>query len=81
MQTFNSLSTGGQVFCAIVVILGILAAFLGLAALNIWVVVLLWNFVVPGLFAGPAITFWQAGALMTLIGFLGGCTRFVVNRK
>ena len=43
----------------------ILLAAVGLGAFGA-IVMLLWNAVIPELFGGPAITFWQAAALLLL---------------
>jgi len=36
---------------------------------------LLWNFVIPGLFSGPPITYWLSVGLLFLVGILGGMFR------
>ena len=54
------------------------ALFLGLFG---WVTMSLWNWLVPALFTGPVITFWQAVGLLALSKILfsgfgkGGCHR------
>lgn len=40
-----------------------------------WVVMLLWNYVVPPLFRGPAVGYWQAFALLVLCRILFGGLR------
>jgi hypothetical protein len=45
-----------------------------------YVVMLLWNWLIPDLFAGPVLDFWQAGGLLILSkilfsGFGKGCGR------
>jgi hypothetical protein len=44
-------------------------------ALVSWVVMLLWNALVPSLFSGPVIGFWQAGGLLVLSRILFGGLR------
>jgi hypothetical protein len=58
-KKMNTMSRGGRIFMWVV--LGALA----LAAFG-WVTQLLWNWIVPALFAGPAISFWQAMGLLAL---------------
>ena len=52
----------------------LLGAFLGLALAVVFGggLMLLWNYVVPGVFHLPAITFWQAVALLVLARLLTG---------
>jgi len=52
------------------------------------IVKLLWNWLLPALFHGPAITFWQAVALLALCrilfghhGFRGGGGRYYARRR
>ena len=61
------------------------AAFLvlvpALIAVLSWVVMSLWNALIPALFHGPLVTFWQAAGLLVLCkilfgGFRGGCGGF-----
>ena len=49
-----------------------LAAFAGFVALGGEIVKLLWNWLLPALFAWPHITFWQALALLALCRILFG---------
>ncbi len=57
-----------------------LAAVVGFTALAFalaWITMLLWNWLIPALFAGPVINYWQAAGLMILGrmlvgGFKGG---------
>ncbi|MEW6467616.1 MAG: hypothetical protein AB1458_01760 [Bacteroidota bacterium] len=54
------------------------AGFLVLLAAAVfgWVVMLLWNWLVPDLFNGPVIGFWQAAGLLVLCKLLFGGMRF-----
>lgn len=47
---------------------------IGVAAVTVfgWVTMLLWNWLVPELFSGPVITFWQALGLLALSKILFG---------
>jgi hypothetical protein len=38
----------------------------GFIALTIWLVMALWNWLVPGLFNGPVINYWQTAGLFLL---------------
>lgn len=53
---------------AVLIVIGI-AAVLGLAGV---VVMSLWNWLVPALFAGPVLHFWQALGLLVLTRILVG---------
>ncbi len=46
--------------------------FLGIVAAMIAVVMLLWNMLLPEIFALPAISYWQAAGLMILLRLLFG---------
>lgn len=50
---------GGRIFMCVVI------GFVAVAAFG-WVTQLLWNWIVPALFAGPLISFWQALGLLAL---------------
>lgn len=52
--------------------IGALILFALFAFLLGWVVFLLWNWLVPALFGGPAITYWQAYGLLILSRLLFG---------
>jgi hypothetical protein len=43
---------------------------LGFAALQAFIIQLLWNFTMPAIFGLPVIGFWQTWALMILIGLV-----------
>jgi len=50
----------------------LLVVALAIDAIMAYLIMLLWNFVVPQLFDGPTIGFWHAAALMFLVSLLGG---------
>jgi hypothetical protein len=52
-----------------------LVVVLALAALVSYVVMSLWNVLVPGLFHGPRVGFWQAAGLLVLSRILFGSWR------
>ncbi len=52
--------------------LGFLVAAVAFVAALSFVVMMLWNALVPSLFAGPAIQFWQAAGLLVLSRILFG---------
>ena len=75
----------GSIVVNIALIIIIIALFLGLYALVIGVFValptmLLWNALVPQLFDGPHITFWQAFGMYLLLAFLFSAFRAVASR-
>jgi len=39
---------------------------IAIAALVVWVIMLLWNWLVPELFNGPQITYWQSAGILLL---------------
>ena len=49
-----------------------LLAFLGFIALGVFIVQQLWNWLLPGLFGWPLLTFWQAFGLLALCRILFG---------
>lgn len=65
-------------FVATVLVLGVL---FGVMCLGGWLIMLLWNAILPTLFVGvSAITFWQAIGLNVLISLLsGGIGRAIVR--
>jgi hypothetical protein len=66
--------TGGVcLFIAVLFLLAWAAALLLFRAL--------WNWLVPELFHGPAITFWQAFGLCLLISFITGGIRASSSRR
>ena len=68
MNNWNR-STNTFVEASLTAFLGTLVIILVAAVLVLifaWPVQLLWNWLIPGLFNGPMITFWQAAGLQTL---------------
>ncbi len=53
-------------------ILGVVALMASVFALSTWFFQWIWNFVVPGLFHGPVLGFWQAAAVVVLLSLVGG---------
>ena len=53
-------------------IVGMIVAGSGLVALGGWAVMSLWNWLMPGLFGLPVVTFWQALGLLALSRILFG---------
>lgn len=49
----------------------ILAVFLGGISLIAWIFQLIWNWLVPGLFGGPTITFWQSVGVNAILSIVG----------
>ena len=61
----RGVAKGVAIAAAVVVFIGVFS----------WAVMLLWNYVVPPLFHGPAIGYWQAFALLVLSRILFGGLR------
>jgi hypothetical protein len=59
----------------------ILAGFLALAAVGGWVVMQLWNWLVPPIIGWESITFWQALGLLVLCRILFGGHSFGSHRR
>ena len=66
-----------MIFFAPLAILGML----GFMALGSWIVMLLWNWLLPGLFGWHHITFWQALGLLALCRILFGGLGFRGARR
>lgn len=56
------------------VVIGCVLALI-LMALITWGEMVLWNWLVPTLFHGPRITYWQAFGLSMLLGIVGSAFR------
>ena len=65
----------------ILIALGVIIFALGMVALEGWVVMLLWNWLMPMLFGLPTVTYWVALALMFLFSILTGGLVRVKERK
>lgn len=65
-------TSGGQVVLLIIGAIIVLAAAI---AFNAWLIMVLWNFLVPALFGGPAIGFWHGLALLVIVSMIGGAFR------
>jgi hypothetical protein len=73
---FDSFDTEDWGCCAwVLAIVLILALVFGLLCLEAWIVMLLWNAVIPLLWAtAPTLSFWVAMGLMLLCNLLFGST-------
>jgi hypothetical protein len=49
-------------------------------AISGYILMLLWNWLVPALFQGPVVTFWQSVGLIFLLSILGGALGLGRNR-
>jgi hypothetical protein len=75
---------GLGVGCLAIVLVFILCAALifGVLCLEGWILMLLWNWVVPVIWAGaPTLTYWVAVGVLTLLHLIGGCFKTTVHRK
>lgn len=71
MAKFSDLSAGQAAFVIIAVAILVPALFFG----TCWLVMVLWNYLVPALFSGPTVTYWQAVAGWFLICMIGSVFR------
>lgn len=65
-----------KILTIIVVVAALVAA---LSFLSGWLLWLLWNWIVPEVFHGPTVTYWQAFGIMLLLSFVKGAV--TVNNK
>lgn len=56
------------------IVLGLVAV-VGLSAFSAWLLWLLWNWLIPAIFHGPEVTYFQAWGLMVLLGLILGFIR------
>lgn len=72
--THDKKSGKGATFAAVLAVLGVILAGLGLAALVAfalgWAVALLWNWLMPAIFGLPVITYWQGVGMLVLAHIL-----------
>jgi hypothetical protein len=61
------------------IVMGILAFAVVFAALEAWVFMLLWNWILVGLFNAPTISFWLAWGVLILINILTKAIRSTVT--
>ena len=54
------------------IIVGVVALYVAVSFLAAWILWLLWNWLVPELFGGPRVTYWQAVGVMLLLSFVRG---------
>lgn len=71
-------STNIEVVCSIILVWFAMIIIIGL--LIIFPIMWLWNWLVPSLFNGPEITFWQTAGLYLLINLLIR-TKLTINMK
>ena len=71
-------STNIEVICS--VILAWIAIIIIIGLLSIFPIMWLWNWLVPSLFNGPEITFWQTAGLYLLLNLLIR-TNLTINMK
>lgn len=62
---------------AAVLVLGVWAV---LTLAVTWVWMWAWNLVVPPVFHGPTLTYWQAFALSVLVGLIGSGFKATINK-
>lgn len=67
--------------CGCLVCLLVLAMVVGIFFLEAWIVMLLWNSLLPAIFSLPAIGFWAACGLKLLVSFLFGVSKIVSSKN
>lgn len=76
---FDNVDSGWAIFGIVVLILAL--AF-GVFCLESWLVMLLWNAIIPNIFVGVgAISFWWAAGIKLLCSLLFGAVRSVSKGK
>lgn len=70
--------TNIEVVCSVILVWFAIIIIIGL--LSIFPIIWLWNWLVPSLFNGPEITFWQTAGLYLLINLLIR-TNLTINMK
>ena len=73
-------SRTSETLIKIFVPIGMVVAAIGIALGMWWLVMHLWNWLIPSLFHGPHITLWQAGGLLVLIAIVGRAFRTRSNK-
>ena len=67
--------------CGCLVCLLVLALVVGIFFLEAWLVMLLWNVLMPAIFTLPTVGFWTACGLKLLITLLFGVTKTVSSKN
>jgi hypothetical protein len=67
--------------CGCLICLLALVLIVGVFFLEAWVVMLLWNAIVPAIFALPTIGFWMACGMKLLISFLFGVGKTISSKN
>ena len=80
MDIWEDYPTGLAIFAIIAVVIFAIAWTFGLMCLQSWIVMLLWNWVVVGLFGAPALSFWVAFGLRWLCSLLFK-SKLTVNKE
>jgi len=60
---------------------GIAIIFVIIVAVQSWLFMLLWNWIVPLIFSLPHVSFFQAFGILALLNFIGGCFRSTWVKK
>lgn len=50
-----------------IILLGVILLAFGVSLFNAWIIMILWNYVIPDLFNLPELTFWKTFGLCVLI--------------
>lgn len=80
MDIWEDYPAGLAILATIAVMIFAIAWTFGLMCLQSWIVMLLWNWVVVGLFGAPALSFWVAFGLRWLCSLLFK-SKLTVNKE
>ena len=69
MKNYNYKTDSVGIGClaAILIILLVLV----LVGLKVWLLMALWNWLIPAFFGGPVVTYWQTLGMMVLLSSIG----------
>lgn len=81
-EIFNEHGVGIGCLAICLVFVICCAIIFGVMCFEGWLLMLLWNWVVPAIWAGaPTLTYWVAVGAIALLNLIGGCFKTVVHRK
>ena len=80
VDAWDDYSVGVATIITIGIVVGILALWFGSVCLHAWLIMLLWNWAVVGLFGTPVISFWMAFGIHCLCSLLFK-SNVTVNKK
>lgn len=63
----------------VIIVLGIIIVVIGGFALSGWILMLLWNWIVAGVFGWITLSYWQAVGVTLLLSFVGSAFKASSN--